>query len=293
MTPNSIDYAEILTWYADAGIDVAMDDTPVDRFAQSAAAAAAAAKMQARKSPAGQPTPAANRPTAARSAPPVAVRRPAPPRQQERAIPDAGVVQRATELAQEATTLAELKDVIEKFDLCNLKFTARSTVFADGNPKGRIMLIGEAPGRDEDEQGLPFVGRSGQLLDKMLAAIGLDRNLVYITNILPWRPPGNRTPTTAETDICLPFVERHIQLMNPDLLMLVGGSSAKTMLRTKSGIMSLRGKWQKIAIGEAEFTAMPTLHPAYLLRTPNHKSLAWKDLLAVKGKLAEVSAGDG
>ena len=133
MTPNSIDYAEILTWYADAGIDVAMDDTPVDRFAQSAAAAAASAKMQGRKSPAGQPTPAANRPTAARTAPPAAERRPAPPRQQERAIPDAGVVQRATELAQEATTLAELKDVIEKFDLCNLKFTARSTVFADGN----------------------------------------------------------------------------------------------------------------------------------------------------------------
>ena len=285
MTPNSVDFADILTWYADAGIDVAMDDKPVDRFAQSKAAVA-------KKSPAPPPATKTARPTARATQPPAA-QRSSPPRQQERAIPDAGVVQRATELARKASDLDALKDVIEKFDECNLKFTARSTVFADGNQKSRIMLIGEAPGRDEDEQGLPFVGRSGQLLDKMLAAIGLNRELVYITNILPWRPPGNRTPTTAETDICLPFVERHIELVDPDLLMLVGGSSAKTMLRTKSGIMSLRGKWQKVAVGEAEFTAMPTLHPAYLLRTPNHKSLAWKDFLAVKGKLAELSDGKG
>ena len=210
----------------------------------------------------------------------------------ERAIPDAGVVERARELATGAADLAALKAVVESFDGCNLKFTARSTVFADGNPQARIMLIGEAPGRDEDEQGLPFVGRSGQLLDKMLAAIGLDRTKVYITNVLPWRPPGNRTPTSAETDICLPFVERHIELVAPDLLVFVGGSSAKTMLRTTTGIMSLRGKWQQVSIGGREIPAMPCLHPAYLLRTPNHKALAWRDLLAIQAKLTELAAAD-
>ncbi|MEP1206766.1 MAG: uracil-DNA glycosylase family protein [Rhizobiaceae bacterium] len=286
MTPNSVDPGEILNWYADAGVDIALEDAPIDRFAQADQARAKTEKPRSAAT-AGEPASRQQqRPSPAlKSSPPAA----SPPRQQERSIPDAGVVQRAAKLASEATSLEQLKSVIEAFDGCNLKFTARSTVFADGNPEARIMLIGEAPGRDEDEQGLPFVGRSGQLLDKMLAAIGLDRNQVYITNILPWRPPGNRTPTTAETDICLPFVERHIELINPDLLVLVGGSSAKTMLRTKSGIMSLRGKWKKLSSGDREIDTMPCLHPAYLLRAPNHKSLAWKDLLAIKARMAEQS----
>ena len=298
MTPNPADMAEILAWYADAGVDIALDDAPIDRFEQSKQAAAAAkavksasSKAVARASRGGG---AAGQPTQ-RPAP--AQRVPSPPggataAQMERAIPDAGVVERARELASGAADLAALKAVVESFDGCNLKFTARSTVFADGNPQARIMLIGEAPGRDEDEQGLPFVGRSGQLLDKMLAAIGLDRTKVYITNVLPWRPPGNRTPTSAETDICLPFVERHIELVAPDLLVFVGGSSAKTMLRTTTGIMSLRGKWQQVSIGGREIPAMPCLHPAYLLRTPNHKALAWRDLLAIQAKLTELAAAD-
>lgn len=285
MTPNPADMAEILAWYADAGVDIALDDAPIDRFEQSKKAAAAAKAVKSASSKAvARAGGAAGQPTQRPSPPPAAA-------QMERAIPDAGVVERARALASGASDLAALKAVVESFDGCNLKFTARSTVFADGNPQARIMLIGEAPGRDEDEQGLPFVGRSGQLLDKMLAAIGLDRTKVYITNVLPWRPPGNRTPTSAETDICLPFVERHIELVAPDLLVFVGGSSAKTMLRTTTGIMSLRGKWQQVSIGGREIPAMPCLHPAYLLRTPNHKALAWRDLLAIQAKLAELAAG--
>ncbi len=303
MTPNSIDYSEILAWYSEAGIDIALHDEPVDRFAQAAsakaasAATAAAATTAATAAKAAKTAPAKMKPDAiaaaagsnpgqssARSTGAPTNRTP----QSERSIPDAGAVERAANLAKGSKTLTELKSAIEGFDGCNLKFTARTTVFCDGNPQARIMLVGEAPGRDEDEQGLPFVGRSGQLLDKMLAAIGLDRSQVYITNVLPWRPPGNRTPTAAETDICRPFVERHITLVDPDILVLVGGSSAKTMLRTKSGIMSLRGKWQKVLIGDHEIDAMPCLHPAYLLRTPNHKALAWKDLLTIRARLTEL-----
>ncbi|MEP0944865.1 MAG: uracil-DNA glycosylase [Rhizobiaceae bacterium] len=298
MNHTAAELGDILTWYADAGVDIALDDAPIDRFEQSkravaaaskkakpgatAAATAATAAAAAANQP-GQPAQSTQRPSpATRPATP-------PAAQMERAIPDAGVIERARKLAAEATTLAELKAAIEGFDGCNLKFTARSTVFADGNPQSRIMLIGEAPGRDEDEQGLPFVGPSGQLLDKMLMAIGLDRTSVYIANVLPWRPPGNRTPTAAESDICMPFIERHVELAAPDLLVLVGGASAATMLRTKTGIMSLRGKWQTLTIGDRELPAMPSLHPAYLLRTPNHKALAWRDLLAIEAKLAELA----
>lgn len=304
MNPTSPEWAEVLAWYAEAGIDVALDDKPINRFEQSKKAAdavkSAATKAAARTPAAGVRSPSSAGPSPSSQPSPPSPHSPhsppspqSPPQrhpaaQMERAIPDAGVVERARKLAADSDDLAALKAAVESFDGCNLKFTARSTVFADGNPQARIMLIGEAPGRDEDEQGLPFVGRSGQLLDKMLAAIGLDRTSVYITNVLPWRPPGNRTPTSAETDICLPFVERHIELAAPDLLVFVGGSSAKTMLRTTTGIMSLRGKWQQVTIGERDIPAMPCLHPAYLLRTPNHKALAWRDLLAIKAKLAET-----
>ena len=258
---------ELLNWYSDAGVDVALLDEPVNRFE--------AIEKPATTSPAS---------TLKSSIPKPATQRPA--QQPERTIPDENAVARSTELALAANTIAELRDAIAGFEGCNLKFTARSTVFADGNPEARLMLIGEAPGRDEDAQGLPFVGPSGQLLDRMLAAIGLDRTSVYISNVLPWRPPGNRTPTPAETEICRPFIERHIELAKPDLMMLIGGSSAKTLLQTKNGIMSLRGKWANVAVGDRQIPTMPTLHPAYLLRTPAHKRLAWQDLLAVKSRLA-------
>lgn len=296
MKPNEIDPVEILTWYAEAGVDIALADEPINRFEQhknsaAAAAAAAAATPVPTAAPAPTATPAATRPSSAPAARPaprdIAATAAAAAAATERAVPDANAVARAGALAKAATSLDELKTAIEGFDGCNLKFTARSTVFADGNPEARLMLIGEAPGRDEDVQGLPFVGSSGQLLNRMLAAIGLDRNAVYISNILPWRPPGNRAATPAESEICRPFIERHIELAAPDLIMLVGGSSAKTLLRSNKGIMSLRGKWQTLQIAQRELPAMPCLHPAYLLRTPNHKALAWNDLLAVQARLQE------
>ena len=167
-----------------------------------------------------------------------------------------------------AATLADLRAALLAFDGCNLRLTATQLVFADGNPESRVMLVGEAPGRDEDIQGLPFVGRSGQLLDRMLAAIGLTRNEVYIANVVPWRPPGNRTPTPQETAICRPFIERQIELCNPDFLILLGGAAANELLDTAEGILKLRGRWRDYNTGTRTIRAMATLHPAYLLRQP-------------------------
>jgi DNA polymerase len=159
-------------------------------------------------------------------------------------------------------------------------------VFADGNPSARVMLIGEAPGRDEDLEGLPFVGRSGKLLDRMLAAVGLDRTAVYIANIVPWRPPGNRTPTPQETAICLPFILRQIELVDPDILVCLGNPSTQTLLNTKDGITKTRGRWFTFNAGSREIRAIPTYHPAFLLRSPLQKRFAWRDFLAIKKALA-------
>ena len=193
----------------------------------------------------------------------------------------------AREAASSAKTLDELAASLAAFEGCNLRNTATKLVFADGNPEARIMFVGEAPGREEDLQGLPFVGRSGQLLDRMLAAIGLDRTSAYIANVIPWRPPGNRTPTASEIAACLPFVERHIELVNPDYLMLVGGMSAKTLLGRGEGILRLRGHWQAYQHAglSRPIPALPSLHPAYLLRQPQQKRLAWRDLLSLKRAL--------
>ncbi|WP_192385937.1 uracil-DNA glycosylase, partial [Mesorhizobium silamurunense] len=205
-------------------------------------------------------------------------------------VPDEGQIMLARQLAASASTLDELRQHMAAFDGCNLKFTAKNLVFADGNPNADLMLVGEAPGRDEDLEGLPFVGRSGRLLDRMLAAIGLDRTSAYIANVIPWRPPGNRTPTPHETEICRPFIERQIELVNPKVLVNLGGPSAKTLLNTTEGILRLRGNWRvhTTASGTA-IPAMPTLHPAYLLRTPAHKKLAWRDFLEVKAKLRALA----
>jgi DNA polymerase len=205
-------------------------------------------------------------------------------------VPDEAQVQLARQLASQASNLDELPQAMAGFDGCNLKFTAKNLVFADGSPDAALMLVGEAPGRDEDLEGLPFVGRSGRLLDRMLAAIGLDRKSAYIANVIPWRPPGNRTPTPHETEICRPFIERQIELVNPKVLVNLGGPSAKTLLNTTEGILRLRGNWRAhtTAAGMA-IPAMPTLHPAYLLRTPAHKRLAWRDFVEVKMKLRSLS----
>ncbi len=191
-------------------------------------------------------------------------------------------IEQAVNLAKAAQNLAALRDAVEGFEGCPLKKAARNTVFSDGNADAKIMLIGEAPGRDEDLAGKPFVGVSGQLLDKMIGYIGLARENIYITNILPWRPPGNRPPKPEETAACLPFVKRHIELINPDLILLLGGTSAKELLQTSNGISKLRGQWQEINIEGKTYKSLPLFHPAYLLSNPVRKAETWQDLLKVK-----------
>ena len=181
-------------------------------------------------------------------------------------------------------TLDELKASLQAFEGCALKKTASNLVFADGNPAADIMLIGEAPGRDEDRMGLPFVGAAGQLLDRMLKSVGMDRQNVYITNILPWRPPGNRTPSAEETQMLWPFLRRHIQLKAPKIIFTLGGSSAKLLLNSQTGILKLRGQMADIDFSDAGdgsliIPVLPSLHPAYLLRAPNMKKQAFSDLL--------------
>ena len=195
----------------------------------------------------------------------------------------------AREAARAATSLEELREILARFEGCALRATATQLVFADGNPQSRVMFVGEAPGRDEDLAGLPFVGRSGKLLDRMMAAIGLDRSSAYIANIVPWRPPGNRTPTPQESAICLPFTLRQIELANPDILVCLGGPAAQTLLNVKGGITSIRGRWFRYQAGSREIRALATWHPAYLLRQPLQKRLVWRDFLALKKALAERS----
>ena len=271
------DLRELLMFYRDAGVDAALAETPFNRFSDPAPTEPAekAGKI-------GRPVRGGRFAAPAPSAAPVA--KPA-----GMSAPDGGQAARARELASSATSLDELRDRLSAFDGCNLKFTAKNLVFSDGNPEGPLMVIGEAPGRDEDVEGLPFVGRSGQLLDRMLAAIGLYRTRVYVANVIPWRPPGNRTPTPQETEICRPFIERQIELANPDIIVTLGGPATKVLLKSTEGIMRQRGNWKTYAGPSGTgIMAMPSLHPAYLLRNPAHKRLAWRDFLAVKTRLLEA-----
>jgi uracil-DNA glycosylase family 4 len=192
--------------------------------------------------------------------------------------------------AAAAPDLAALRQAVLDFDGCSLRRTATNTVFADGNPQARLMLIGEAPGAEEDRQGLPFVGASGKLLDRMLATIGIDRTGAYISNMLFWRPPGNRKPSELEIDICRPFVERHIALVNPRILILVGGTASAGMLPGSPGITRLRGRWMPFSCpGLTDPIQMIAMyHPSFLLRSPERKREAWVDLLSVKSKLEEI-----
>lgn len=202
-------------------------------------------------------------------------------------------VQKPQDPLDKVHSLEALKGAMEACDDCLLKQTATNLVFADGNPKASLMLVGEAPGRDEDMQGLPFVGRAGRLLNEMLASIGLDRSHVYITNILPWRPPGNRTPTTEEQALYEPFVRRHISLVNPRLLVCLGSIAAKRLLPIdkSQGILKARGHWLPFTLESGTLIeALPMFHPAYLLRQPTQKRLAWLDLLMIKQKMEHLCA---
>ncbi|MEG6508784.1 uracil-DNA glycosylase [Methyloligella sp. 2.7D] len=264
--------AAILDWYAAMGADEAIADAPSDAFALSAKAAAAAA----------EPAP---RPPLARRDAPRREEAPPPPRGVKPPPVNTGTAVSLQEVQAKAKTLAELEALVQEFEGCPLKRTAKNTCFSRGSDTAKVMLIGEAPGRDEDMQGKPFVGRAGQLLDKMLAAIGLDESSVYITNTVYWRPPGNRTPTPEEISSCAPFLKHQISLLQPKLLVLLGGAAAKSMLQRSEGIMRLRGRWIDYQGIDGPIPAMATLHPAFLLRNSAAKRQAWQDLLMVKQAL--------
>jgi uracil-DNA glycosylase family 4 len=269
-----------LSLLVEAGVDEAVQATPVNRYAAEDPPPKTAAALA--EAPRHQPP----RPAVTRQAP-MAAGAPLSSSETLRAS--------ARELAQGADDLAALRLVLEGFEGCALKATAMNLCLSDGNPEAKIMIIGEAPGADEDRQGKPFVGRAGQLLDKMIGAIGLDRDGVYITNLLFWRPPGNRTPTPAEVAACQPFVERQIELVAPEILLFAGGASAKALLNTTTGILKLRGRWTRYwHEGLAKpIPALPSLHPAYLLRQPAQKRNAWRDLLSLKAVIDGRESPDG
>jgi len=288
-----LDAAAVLKWYADQGLDETIGEDAVDRFALQPAAPAAAVAMTPRLSgtpspvspPPGSPVPA--RPGLPPRAPAAPPRAPVP-------LESPQLVEDARELARRCNTLAELEAAVRGFEGCALKRTAKNTVFADGIAGAPVMIVGEAPGADEDRLGKPFVGVSGQLMDRMMESIGLSRTgtgsgAFYITNILFWRPPGNRTPTLAEQAMCLAFTRRHIELARPKVLVLAGGVAVKAVLDTAEGITRLRGKWTSVKLDDgSEVPTMPTFHPAFLLRTPASKRQSWSDLLAIDKKLKEL-----
>ncbi len=265
MAEMANDTLATLNWLVEAGADEAIAEQPVNRLVAKAAVA---------PMPVAAPRPAA--PPRATVPPPA---------------PADDVIGGAMAAAASAGSLAELQAALEAFEGCALKRTATNTVFADGVAQAPVMLIGEAPGRDEDRSGKPFVGRAGQLLDKMLASIGLDRKAnAYITNVINWRPPDNRDPSPEEAAACLPFLRRHIELANPQVIILLGAVAARHVVGVSDGIMKLRGRWMEYRVGDRMVPLMPTLHPAYLLRQPAHKKLAWRDLQSVRSRL-ETLAG--
>lgn len=263
--------AELLAFYREAGVDCALAEEPANRFMAGTRPVAAATAMDEPR----------------RAIRPAAL--PAAPVSQPVALSVEDVARDAARLAGAAQTLDELKAALGGFDGCQLKRTATQLCFSDGIEGAPVMLVGEAPGADEDRMGKPFVGKSGQLLDRMLASIGLSRREnVYIANVVPWRPPGNRTPTTQEITTCLPFIRRQIELANPVVLVTLGGPAAQALLDVK-GIMAGRGRWRDVVIGGRSIPALPTLHPAFLLRQPIHKREAWADLLSLRRRLDQGS----
>jgi DNA polymerase len=264
--------AQLLAFYLEAGVDCAVMDEPVDRLLDEDIGLPARAEAAPTRPPL--------------TGMPAAAPRPAPTKTE--VAPDVAVAA-ARDAVRTAPTLEALRAIMETFEGCALKGTATRLVFADGNPTARVMLVGEAPGRDEDIEGLPFVGRSGKLLDLMLKAIGLDRTTVYIANVIPWRPPGNRTPTPQETQICLPFIQRQIELVDPDILVTLGNPSTQTLLQTRDGIMKSRGRWVDYDTGTRKIRAVATFHPAYLLRSPSYKRMAWIDFRSIAVALEAAS----
>jgi len=303
---NIMELRELLQFFKAAGLTDAVQDAPVNAFTM--AKQQLKARQAAAQKPADKPVlarPQADRPAADNSSN-MSISQPQP-----QGSPASYIewLARAGEQARSAQTLAELKARIAAFDGCSLKWTAKNTCIADGTLPQPLMLVGEGPGAEEDRQALPFVGRAGQLLNRMLAAIGFGREslqqadsgnqaagpakpilpLAYITNAVFWRPPGNRTPTLPEIDLCRPFLARQIELVRPKILVSLGGVAATALLGQKQSILRLRGQWQiyKTADGQ-EIPYMPSLHPAFLLRSPGQKKAAWQDFLAAKMRLEEL-----
>jgi uracil-DNA glycosylase len=269
---NASQAAELLRWWIRVGVTDALDEAPHDRLAYSRAVRQ---DERAEKSPERAPQSRLGMETRSRVPPHVPVTHPADPGERS-----------SRALAEAAPDLEALRAAMANFEGCALKRSATQLVFADGVPGSRVMFVGEAPGGDEDRIGRPFVGRAGHLLDRMLNSIGLDRQNVYIANVIPWRPPGNRTPTPQETQICLPFIERQIQLANPEYLVCLGGSAVRTLLAAQGGVMRARGSWFTYPHQSArQIPALAMLHPAFLLRQPAHKRFAWADMRALASVL--------
>ncbi|WP_449411847.1 uracil-DNA glycosylase [Methylobacterium komagatae] len=271
------DLIAILDFHTEAGVDVALDEKPHDRFTEADA-----------PEPAPRPRRSAPRQATPQAIPVAPPPSPPPPRatygRAASAEPEAAAGD-ARAQARAAASLQELEAILAGFESCPLRFTAKNLVFGDGNPQARVMFLGEAPGADEDRIGKPFMGRSGQLLDKMMAAIGLDRTSAYIANVVPWRPPGNRNPTPQEVAMCRPFVERQIELVDPDLIVCLGAPATQTLTGTKDGILKTRGRFFTYALPSRETRLLATLHPAFLLRQPLQKRLAWRDFRALRAAL--------
>lgn len=278
-TQNSGTALELLDWQLAAGVDLAMGEEPVNRFAQT----------QKIVQPNLQTSPQTNQQTSQQPAAPVAANA-APPAQPAAAPTLDASFEDAEALAAKADDLEALQQIMETYEGCGLKLRATQLVFGDGDAKADIMLVGEAPGRDEDIQGKPFVGRSGALLTRMIEAIGLERAQIYLANTVPWRPPGNRTPTQSEIAACLPFLHRQIALVDPKILVTIGAPATQTLCNHTTPISRARGKWQEIEIGGKKRATLPMLHPSYLLRQPAQKKLAWQDLLALKARIATLGA---
>ncbi|MGU3664820.1 uracil-DNA glycosylase family protein [Methylobacterium sp. A49B] len=288
-TDAQADLIAYLDFHVEAGADAALDEHPHDRFTETDTPAPTL-RTQRRAAPRSteQPVSAvANTLVPPPGSPPLAAPSPAAPRTFGRAAsaqPDEAASD-ARARARQAKSLDELERILADFDACPLRFTAKNLVFADGNPEARVMFLGEAPGADEDRIGKPFMGRSGQLLDKMMKAVGLDRTSAYIGNIVPWRPPGNRNPTPQEVAVCRPFVERQIELVDPDIIVCLGAPATQTLTGTKDGILRTRGRLFPYRLPGREVKLLATLHPAFLLRQPVQKRLAWRDFRALRALL--------
>ena len=274
---DAISARRLLEWYALAGVDAAIDDAPAGQRhdePRGAILGEAPDRSEAPRALARDIAPRASQPAA---------------RQPALLVPEGRRVGAARAIAAKCGSLAELKEDLERFEGCALRDTAKQLCFADGNPEASLMLIGEAPGAEEDRQGKPFVGASGQLLDRILAEIGVDRTTAWITNVIYWRPPGNRSPTTGEIAVCMPFLKRQIELLEPRFILFVGGIAAKALLETNDGVTKLRGRPFTITSDTGrEVPCLVTFHPAYLLRQPLNKRFVWRDMLQLRQRLDEL-----